>query len=71
MSDGAIDHRLPSQVGHAFSMRLVAEFILSRTVGALNAIIRLSSDIDSYRAVSPSRMSEDKDTGTGNPFRFG
>jgi hypothetical protein len=32
----------------------------SRTVGALNAIIRLSSDIDSYRAVSPSRMSEDK-----------
>jgi hypothetical protein len=32
----------------------------SRTIGALNAIIRLSSDIDSYRAVSPSRMSEDK-----------
>jgi hypothetical protein len=26
MSDGAIDHRLPSQVGHAFSMRSVAEF---------------------------------------------
>jgi hypothetical protein len=32
----------------------------SRTIGALNAIIRLSSDIDSYRAVRPSRMSEDK-----------
>jgi hypothetical protein len=43
-----------------FSMRSAAAFPFSRTVGALNAIIRLSSDIDSYRAVSPSRMSEDK-----------
>jgi hypothetical protein len=43
-----------------FNMRSEAAFPFSRTVGALNAIIRLSSDIDSYRAVSPSRMPEDK-----------